>query len=363
MTKAGAAETAATAAQTASTDVNNLLKAGGAGDAAAIKTTVATLDSLTKTGGAGDLASILASAAAAQTTSSDINDLLKTGGAGDAAAIKTTVTTLNNLTKSGGAGDLASILTKANTINWTDVTAIQIDSAKIAAVKTTVEAIDTKINNLDLDVTPVLAKWGDYKAEDIIKYVNDVGASLGTPSDTSGAKTVFGDVKTLNDKWGEYTASDLYGKQATTVNMPGPAVTPYTVANEVSSAAFATYGQVDALRAELAASGKTPAAREQLASLQASFDRLNSALAKMDAASSSPLYAKVLEIANQLKAIGAIKGGERVASLYDVPPDKAADVEYLKQKLLDLKAASQLSNEIISAGQSENKKPIIKKGW
>jgi hypothetical protein len=259
--------------------------------------------------------------------------------------------------------DVTGIKLKTDTINWADVTSITVDSAKIAAIKTTVDTIDTKIDALDLDVTPVLAKWGTYNAEDIVKVVNDFGTNLGTPNDVSGAKTVFGDVKTLNDKWGEYTASDLYNQQATTVLTGGPEVTPYTISSEVSSAALATYSQVEALRAELAASGKTPAAHEQMTGLQASIDRLNLALAKMDAATSSPLYAKVLEIANQLKAIGAVKGGEKVANLYDVPPEKAADVEYLKQKLLDLKAASQLTSEIISAGQAENKKPIIKKGW
>ena len=233
---------------------------------------------------------------------------------------------------------------------------IKLETDKIAAIKTTVDDTNTKVDNINLDTDAVIAKWDTHEAADIVAYVDNVESRLGTSSDASTADTVFGDVKTLQEKWGDYAASDIYDITA------GATVVPYTVSNEVLTAATDAYSQLEALRAEVRALGKTAPAYKALLNLQASLNKVNIALEKLETASTHPLYAQVLELANQLKATGVVKG-EKVMSLYEVSAKQAEDVEYLKAKLEELKAISELSKEIVAEKKKESKKAIIRKSW
>jgi DNA-binding transcriptional regulator YhcF (GntR family) len=109
--------------------------------------------------------------------------------------------------------------------------------------------------------------------------------------------------------------------------------------------------------------GKTTPAYEALLALQTSLKRITTVLEKLETASTHPLYAQVLELANQLKATGVVKGGEKVMSLYDVSAKQAEDMEYLRKKLEDLKGIAEFGKEILAQKKKEEKKPIIKKSW
>ena len=227
----------------------------------------------------------------------------------------------------------------------------------VTAIKTTVDDTNTKVDNINLDTDAVIAKWDTYKASDIIGYVDNVESRLGAPTDASTADSVFGDIKALQEKWGSYAASDIYDITA------GVTVVPYTVSNEVLTAATDAYSQLEALRAEVRALGNTAPAYEALLALQTFLSRVNAALEKLEVASTHPLYAQVLELANQLKATGVVKGGEKVMSLYEVSAKQAEDIEYLKKKLKELKAVAELSKEIMAEKKKERKKAIIKTNW
>ena len=268
----------------------------------------------------------------------------------------TDVTAIKTATDTIAWADVTGIKAKTDTIDWTDVTTIKAETDKIASINTTVDDTNTKVDNINLDTDAVIEKWGSVDGDTLAAYVDNVETRLGAPTDAATADSVFGDIKTLQEKWGDYAASDIYDITA------GTTVVPSTVSNEVLTAATDAYSQLEALRAEVRALGKTAPAYEALLSLQASLNRVNAALEKLETASTHPLYAQVLELANQLKATGVVKG-EKVMSLYEVSAKQAEDIEYLKKKLKDLKAVAELSKEIMKAKKEGRKKAIIRKSW
>jgi len=275
---------------------------------------------------------------------------------GKVVAVDTVVDAIKVKTDTIVWGNITEVKAKTDTILWTDVTDISIESDKIAAIKVTVDDTNTKIGDVNLDTAAVIEKWGSVDGDTLAAYVDDLESKLGAPTDASTADSVFGDIKILQEKWGDYAASDIYDITA------GTTVVPSTVSNEVLVAATDAYNQMEALRAEVRALGKTAPAYETLLNLQASLNRVNAALEKLETASTHPLYAQVLELANQLKATGIVKG-EKVMSLYEVSAKQAEDVEYLKKKLEKLKAVAELSKEIVAEKKKERKKTIIKTNW
>ena len=344
---------------TADGNIDTLISEIGTGNVAAIKaktdtiawTEVTAIKTKTDTIDWSDVDAILLDTAEIQP---DVDTLISEIGTGRITGIKTKTDTI-------AWSDVTAVKAKTDTINWTDVTNIKIDTDKIDSIQTTVEDTNSDVADINLDTDAVIAKWDTHKAADIVAFVDNVESRLGAPTDTATADSVFGDIKTLQDKWGDYTAGDLYTGGTTT--MEGSTVVPYTVGNEVLVAATDAYSQMEALRQEVRALGKTAPAYESLLGLQASLNRVSAALEKLETASTHPLYAQVLEVANQLKAAGVVKGGERVMSLYEVSAQQAEDVEYLKKKLEDLKALSELSKEIIKAKKEGRKKAIIRKSW
>jgi len=315
-------------------------------DVTAIKTKTDTIDWSDVTGLVTDVGVVDA----------NVDTLITEIGTGNITAIKTKTNTI-------AWSDVTAVKAKTDTINWTDVTNIKIDTDKINSIQTTVEDTNSDVADINLDTDAVIAKWDTHKASDIIAFVDNVESRLGAPTDASTADSVFGDIKTLQEKWGDYAASDLYIDEEVVWPMGGSTVVPYTVGNEVLVAATDAYSQMEALRAEVRGLGMTTPAYESLLSLQASLNRINVALEKLETASTHPLYAQVLELANQLKATGVVKGGEKVMSLYEVSAKQAEDVEYLKKKLEDLKAVAELGKEIIVEKKKGRKKAIIRTNW
>ncbi|TSA56661.1 hypothetical protein D4R42_03095 [bacterium] len=345
---------------TVDTNIDTLISEVGTGNIAAIKaktddiawTDVTAIKTKTATIDWADVDAILLDTAEIQP---DVDTLISEIGTGRITGIKTKTDTI-------AWSDVTAVKAKTDTINWTDVTNIKIDTDKIDSIQTTVEDTNSDVADINLDTDAVIAKWDTHKAADIVAFVDNVESRLGAPTDASTADTVFGDVKTLQDKWGDYTASDLYTGGGTGGTTGGSTVVPYTVGNEVLVAATDAYSQMEALRQEVRALGKTAPAYESLLSLQASLNRVSAALEKLETASTHPLYAQVLEVANQLKATGVVKG-EKVMSLYEVSAKQAEDVEYLKAKLEELKALSELSKEIVAEKKKGRKKAIIRTNW
>ena len=110
-------------------------------------------------------------------------------------------------------------------------------------------------------------------------------------------------------------------------------------------------------------SGKDDAARVSLMNAQNILTGMSTTLAKIEAALQNPLYAKALDVADKVKNNGLVTGGDRVKELYDIPADKANDLEFIKRKLQELKDAAELSREISAAQKQPTQTPIIKKGW
>ena len=274
----------------------------------------------------------------------------------DVTAVKTKTDTI-------AWDDVTGIKTKTDTINWTDVTTIKTEADKITSIKTTVDDTNTDLSTVQNSVDSVVTKWDTYTAKDIMDELDNVAVpSIGNPSDLSSTDTLFGKVALLKEKWGDYTASDLY-TGGTGTGGGTTAIVPSTVSSEVSTAVINVYNQVKALRAEVRALGKTAPVYKILVKLQASLNRINMSLEKLETASTHPLYTQVLELSNQLKATGVVKGGGKVMSLYEVSAKQAEDIEYLKKKLEELKAVSELSKEIVAEKKKKSKKAVIKTNW
>ena len=73
-------------------------------------------------------------------------------------------------------------------------------------------SLNSDLSDLSATTTLILNKWDTYTAADIIGYVNDVKSKLGTSTDASSTKTIFGRTKYLQEKWGIQTGQTIFDK-------------------------------------------------------------------------------------------------------------------------------------------------------
>jgi hypothetical protein len=122
--------------------------------------------------------------------------------------------------------------------------------------------------------------------------------------------------------------------------------------------------EIYSVRQELQKGGKTDVAFKAVVKLQASLENMNSMMAKIQMAAVNPDYARVLDIAGQLKEVGNVHG-EKIDQIFDVSPQKANDPEYLQSKLMEFKKITDLSRQL---AYQQNLNPneqaaVVKTNW
>ena len=283
-------------------------------------------------------------------------------GSGGELATKTTVETATS-----------SAVTSIKGTSGKDLTDI---SGEIAGVQTTVTSIEskvdslhTKVNTVDANVDTIVSKWGSYSASDIIGYVDEIESRLGDNADTCVLDdTVFGNIQCIRDKWGDTQTAD----------------TIYTAANNA-------YDTTVLVRAELAYSGKSTTAYDDIQSLKGYVDTLESSIgsssdtssnntvfgkikgvqdsvdqlttidtnidtlvSKWGSYSASDIYDKVKNLSSDISAINTVSNVSSILSLAQTDADNTTD---LKNKVLGMKAVVDV-NRMLLDGLAHQ--PVIK---
>jgi len=283
-------------------------------------------------------------------------------GSGGELATKTTVETATS-----------SAVTSIKGTSGKDLTDI---SGEIAGVQTTVTSIEskvdslhTKVNTVDANVDTIVSKWGSYSASDIIGYVDEIESRLGDNADTCVLDdTVFGNIQCIRDKWGDTQTAD----------------TIYTAANNA-------YDTTVLVRAELAYSGKSTTAYDDIQSLKGYVDTLESSIgsssdtssnntvfgkikgvqdsvdqlttidtnidtlvSKWGSYSASDIYDKVKNLSSDISAINTVSNVSSILSLAQTDADNMTD---LKNKVLGMKAVVDV-NRMLLDGLAHQ--PVIK---
>ncbi len=153
--------------------------------------------------------------------------------------VQTTSNTIN--------GKVDTLISTTNTINTTTSTG----SAALATINAKLDSLGTKVDTLTTNVTTLLDKWGAYSASDIFTIVSSLQTSIGTNSDSCLSTSLFGYARCAKEKWGTATADDLL-----------------TATTTVGSTATA-------LRNELAYNGKSTTAYEDLQTLLANLSSVS----------------------------------------------------------------------------------------
>ena len=283
-------------------------------------------------------------------------------GSGGELATKTTVETATS-----------SAVTSIKGTSGKDLTDI---SGEIAGVQTTVTSIESKVDSLhtkvdtvNTNVETIVSKWSSYSASDIIGYVDEMESRLGDNADTCVSDdTVFGNIQCIRDKWGDTQTAD----------------TIYTAANNA-------YDTTVLVRAELAYSGKSTTAYDDIQSLKGYVDTLESSIgsssdtssnntvfgkikgvqdsvdqlttidtnidtlvSKWGSYSASDIYDKVKNLSSDISAINTVSNVSSILSLAQTDADNMTD---LKNKVLGMKAVVDV-NRMLLDGLAHQ--PVIK---
>jgi len=185
----------------------------------------------------------------------------------DLQSLKNYVDTLE--TSIGGDDDLSSAATLFGKIKGNQEGVVNI-RADIAAIKTVVDSINGKVDTISGNVTLLLSKWGSYSISDILSSINGVNSGIGSNTDTCSDNTVFGNIACIRDKWGSQTAQVLYDATNNVLNIGS------------------------SLRAELNYNGKSTTAYEDLQSIKAYVDSLETNIGNSsDSSSVASLFGKI----------------------------------------------------------------------
>ncbi|TXG77092.1 hypothetical protein E6Q11_03365 [Candidatus Dojkabacteria bacterium] len=179
-------------------------------------------------------------------------------------------------------------------------TGIVTAQSSLDSLTTTVNSMNTKVDTINTNTSSILAKWGSYSAGDLISYVDTLETSLGSNSDACSGNTIFGSIKCVRDKWGTQTADSLF-----------------TAANNA-----ATYSA--ALRNELNYNGKSSTAYDDLQSIKAYAQTLNTNIGSSgDNSSALTVFGKIQATRDDISSSTTSIKGPNNKSLSDVSTEVA----------------------------------------
>ncbi|MGB9585844.1 MAG: SH3 domain-containing protein, partial [Anaerolineales bacterium] len=253
------------------------------------------------------------------------------------AAFRTqTTNTLGTMTTNIAAilTQLSTIETKIDTITSTlnsmNTVLGEMDT-KIDSIKTTVEDTNTKVTAMQTVTNNILAKWGSYDAATIIGYVDTLETNLGNPNDATSSATVFGKLNYIKENSGG-TIDLIYAQ------------------------AQSTHTKLLEVQTELGFNGKSTTAYDEMIAIKGYVDTLESSLATLDTRTTN-IYNSVVTVSNDLKTVTDQIGKVSVDSFTQLFEVKKADIDYLKNKIIELKAVADINRQLLEKAVNQ---PIVK---
>ncbi|MCX6765469.1 MAG: SH3 domain-containing protein [Candidatus Moranbacteria bacterium] len=232
--------------------------------------------------------------------------------------------------------DLSSIDTKIDTLTTTlNSVDAKIDTldTNIDSIKTTVEDTNIKVSAIQTVTNSILNKWGSYSAADIIGYVDALEDYVGTPDDEASAETLFGRIKEVKEATGSGGTIDLIYAQVQ-----------------------ATHNKLLDVELELGYNGKTTSAYDDITAVKNYVDTVENSLATLDSRTSD-ISSSVSDISSDLKDVTDKIGKVSSDSFSQHFEIKKTDIDYLKNKVIELKAIAEIDRQLIERTISE---PIVK---
>lgn len=258
--------------------------------------------------------------------------------ASQAAFRSSTTTALNDLSIDVAAisSQLSGIETKIDTItttlNGVDTKIDTID-ANLDSVKTTVEDTNVKVAAVQTVANNILNKWGSYSAADIIGYVDTLEDSVGTPDDLATEETLFGRIKEVKESLGGGGTIDLIWAQVQ-----------------------ATRNKLVEVQGELGFNGKSTTAYDEIMDIKGYVDEAEGQLAELGSATDD-IAGSVSDVSDDLEDVTDRIGKVSPDSFAQHFEIKKTDIDYLKNKIIELKAIAEIDRQLIERTIGE---PIVK---
>ncbi len=255
------------------------------------------------------------------------------------AAFRTNTTTaLSNLSIDVAAvsAQLSGIETKIDTItttlNGVDTKIDTIDT-NLDSVKTTVEDTNVKVTAIQTVADDILDKWGAYSAADIIGYIDTLEDSVGMPDDEATDETLFGRIKEVKESLGGGGTIDLIYAQVQ-----------------------ATHNKLLEVQVELGFNGKSTTAYDEIMDIKGYVDTVEGSLADLDSRTSD-IASSVGDVSDDLEDVTDRIGRVNPDSFAQHFEIKKTDIDYLKNKIIELKAIAEIDRQLIERTIGE---PIVK---
>ncbi len=247
-------------------------------------------------------------------------------------------TDVNNISLDVSAinGTLSIIEGKIDTISSTLGTIdskIDTIDTDLASVKTTVEDTGIRVSAIQTVTNNILNKWGSYTAADIIGYVDALESYVGNPDDGADEETLFGKIVDLKDSVGSGGTIDLIYTQVQ-----------------------ASYEKLLDVQMDLGFSGKSTVAYDEIMAIKTYVDSLENSLATLDSRTSN-ISSSVNDVSDDLKDVTDQIGKVDSDSLAPLLEIKKSDIDYLKNKVLELKAVADVNRQLLE--QTVNQ-PVVK---
>jgi len=233
---------------------------------------------------------------------------------------------------------LSTIETKIDSIQST-LTAVdtKIDTidTNLDSVKTTVEDTNAKVTAMQSVTDDILAKWGSYDAATLIGYVDTLETKLGASTDADSVETVFGKLNYIKNNGG--------GGGSGTIDL-------------IYTQAQATHAKLLEVQTELGFNGKSTTAYDEFVAVKGYVDSVETTLATLDSRTAS-IASSVTSVSNDLKTVTERIGKVSVDSFTQLFEVKSTDIEYLKNKIIELKAMADIDRLLL---EKVNNQPIVK---
>ena len=309
-----------------------------------------------------------------------------------------------------GTGNISAIKTATDTINWSDITGLvttsgeikaktdTIDWTNITAIKTKTDTIDwSDINQIELKTNTI--NWGDITdiKSDVATLITEIGtgniSAIKTATDTinwsdiTGLVTTSGEIKAKTDTidWTNITAiktktdtiewNDVTGIKLKTDTIDWSDISTIssrvdtTVSSRASQSSVDTYQTANATALSNISTGISNLAidiatvQSDLSNIDTKIDTLATTLNAIDTKidtldiDTSGIKTTVDDIADDLEdvtnKIGKVSP-ESFAQHFEV---KQSDIDYLENKIIELKAISEIDRQLIEKTINE---PIVK---
>ncbi len=240
-------------------------------------------------------------------------------------------------------------------------------ATKLVTIESKVDTLQTSINSIKSETDVLVAKWGGNSVADIITYVNNLKTELGNNTQTCSDNTVYGQIQCLMDKWGSasagtiYTAANNASVTATQIqselNFNGKSTTAY---DEMMS----LKASVDSLETSVGATSDTSAVdsifgrikqvKEAIQNIDNTTLDLNDLMAKWGTLSANDIYSKVASLSTQVTALNTVTNVDNITNNNIT---QTADLADLKNQVLAMRALMDVNRLQL---ETLINKPIVK---